>query len=268
MERICLFCKANGDFSTVEHIVPKSLGNDTDILEGVICDRCQNYLGAHVEKPALEKTPVAFWRSYLGIRTRKEQLPSTQLDSPAKGAIPFCHPLTDIGVGFTAHENGSTSIDINSSDFMRKLVSQDTSQYRLVLSPWHLSILGRFLGKMGLEFVARVNLDYALTSEFDPIRSFVRCGSTRYIWPIYWGQQRKLSDLKGPVVWEGQEGHQEIECYRYALGETINGECLFAFSIGLDLTLLCLTHRFPSEALKNSIQGVKLSCIYYEEGTW
>lgn len=268
MRRTCLFCKASGEFSTVEHIVPRSLGNDTDILEGVVCNRCQNYLGRKVEKPALEKTPIAFWRGYLGIRTGEEHLPSVQLNPPAKGAIPSSHPLTDIGVGFTAHENGSTSIDVSSSAFMRKLISQNTSQYRLVLSPWHLSILGRFLGKMGLEYLAQVNVDHALDSKFDLIRSFIRYGSTKYLWPIFWGQQGEWADLKGPVVWDGQQGRQEIECYRYALGKTAKGEYLLAFSIGTDLMLLCLTHRFPSHALKKSVEGVNLSCIYYEEGTW
>ena len=192
VKRKCLFCKANRNFSTVEHIVPRSLGNDTDILEGVVCDHCQNYLGVHVEKLALEKTPIAFWRVYLGIQTGNAHLPSTQLDHSAKGAIPSSHPMTDIGVGFTAHENGSTSIDVNSPDFMQKLVSGNISQYRLVLSPWHLSIMGRFLGKIGLEFLAKVNLNHALRPEFDLIRSFVRYGSTKYIWPIFWETTRGM----------------------------------------------------------------------------
>jgi len=269
MERICLFCKASRISSTTEHIVPRSLGNDTDILKGVVCDHCQNYLGLNVERPALEKTPIAFWRAYLGIRTRKNHLPPTQqLDPSAKGAIPSSHPLTDIGVGFTSHENGSTSIDIENPIFLRKVTSKDKNQYNLVLSPWHLSILGRFLGKMGLEYLALVNLEHALSADFDLIRSFVRYGSTKYVWPIFWGQQGEWADLKGPVVWKGQQGDQEIECYRYALGKTAKGEYVFAFSIGLELMLLCLTNRFPNLALEKSVEGVNLSCVYYKEGSW
>lgn len=268
MKRTCLFCKTKGDFSTVEHIVPRSLGNDTDVIKDTICNRCQNYLGRKIEKPALEKTPIAFWRSYLGIQKGKGGLPSTQLDPPSKGALPSFHPATDVGVGFTAHENGSTSIDATSPDFTQKLISGNISQYRLVLSPWHLSMIGRFLGKMGLEFLARVNVNHALRTEFDLIRSFVRYGSTKYVWPIFWGQQGKWTDLKGPVIRKGQEGSQEIECYRYSLGKTGEEEYLFVFSIGLDLMLICLNHRFPSPSLAKSVEGVNLSCIYYKDGTW
>jgi hypothetical protein len=264
----CLFCKTEGIFYTKEHIVPESLGNDTDIVEGMICDQCQNYLGRAVEKPALEKTPIAFWRSYLGTRTKKGCLPSVQLDPSAKGAIPSSHYMTDMGVGFTAHSDGSTSIDVDNSTFMQKLLSREKGELRLVLSPWHLIILGRFLGKIGLEYLALASLDEALTNVFNPIRSFVRYGSTNYMWPIFWGQQGKLRDLKGPIVWSGWEGYQESECYRYALGRTTKSEILFVFSIGIDLMLICLSHRLPNPNLKKAIEGIALSCVYYEDGTW
>ena len=131
--RSCLFCKKTGILQTREHIVPESLGNDTDILEGVICSSCQNYFGREIEKAALEQTPIAFWRSYLGIRTKKKCLPSVNLDPPARGAIPAFHPASDIGVGFSAHEDGSTSIDVDNSVFIQRLLLQDKDEYRMVL---------------------------------------------------------------------------------------------------------------------------------------
>lgn len=264
----CLFCRIEGVFHTREHIVPESLGNDTDIIEGTICERCQNYFGKEVEKLALEQTPIAFWRSYLGITTKKKHLPSVNLDPPLKGAIPAFHPATDTGIGFTAHENGSTSIDVENPVFIERLLMDDTPNYRFVLSPWHLSILARFLGKMGLEYVALVDLDYALSAQFDHIRSFVRYGSTKHLWPIFWGQQGKLEELKGPIVWDGWEGSQEIECYRYALGKMMGGEMLFAFLIGIDLMVICLTGRLPNPDIEKSVAGVKLCCVYYPDGAW
>ena len=96
----CLFCRTQGSFGTREHIVPESLGNDTDILGGVICSRCQNYFGTEIEKAALEKTPVGVWRTYLGIKKRKKKhLPSVNLDPPTGGAIPALHPASDTGIG-------------------------------------------------------------------------------------------------------------------------------------------------------------------------
>jgi hypothetical protein len=263
----CLFCRTQGNFRTREHIVPESLDNDTDILEGVICSSCQNYFGKEIEKAALEQTPIAFWRSYLGIRTKKKRLPSVNLDPPARGAIPAFHPVSDTGIGFSAHEDGSTSIDVDNPIFIQKLL-QGKGKYQMVLSPWHLSIIGRFLGKIGLEYVALTDLDSALSNYFDDIRSFVRYGSTKHLWPIFWGQQGKLGELKGPIAWVGSEGHQEIECYRYALGKIKSGDMLFAFSIGIDIMLICLTTRSPLPEIEKSITGVELSCVYYADGTW
>ena len=266
--RTCLFCKKTGILQTREHIVPESLGNDTDILEGVICSSCQNYFGREIEKAALEQTPIAFWRSYLGIRTKKKHLPSVNLDPPARGAIPAFHPASDIGIGFSAHEDGSTSIDVDNSVFIQRLLLQDKDEYRMVLSPWHLSIMGRFLGKMGLEYVALADLDCAFGVQFDDIRSFIRYGSMKHLWPIYWGQQGKLEDLKEPIIWDGSEGSQEIVCYRYALGKMIRSEMIFAFSIGIDLMVICLTKRFPIPDIENCIAGIKLSCVFYPDGSW
>jgi len=248
--------------------VPECLGNDTDILEGVICGSCQNYFGREIEKPALEKTPIAFWRTYLGIRTKKKHPPSVNLDPPPRGAMPALHPASDIGVGFSAHEDGSTSIDLDNSAFRQGLLLQDGHEYRMVLSPWHLSIMGRFLGKIGLEYVALADLDKAFSAKFDDIRLFVRYGSTKHLWPIYWGQQGDLKGLKEPVIWEGAEGHQEIECYRYALGEMMGGEMIFVFSIGIDLMVICLTERLPIADIENCITGTKLACVFYPDGSW
>jgi len=121
---------------------------------------------------------------------------------------------------------------------------------------------------MGLEYTASIDLDYALSAQFDNIRSFVRYGSTNHLWPIYWGQQGKLDELKDIIVWDGWEGSQEIECYRYALGKMIDNEILFAFSIGIDIMVICLTTRLLNSEIENSIAGVKLKCIFYQDGSW
>lgn len=266
----CLFCRTQGNFGTREHIVPESLGNDTDILEGVICNSCQNYFGKEIEKAALEKTPIAIWRTYLGIKTKKKHLPSVNLDPPAGGAIPALLPVSETGTGFSAHEDGSTSIDVYDTLLKQRLFLRDKDEYeyRMVASPWHLSILGRFLGKMGLEYVALADLNYALSVQFDDMRSFVRYGSRKSLWPIYWGKQGKIEDLKGPIIWNGLEGRQKIECYRYALGRLPKGEVIFAFSIGIELMVICLTKRLPIPDVESCIEGTRLSCIFYPDGSW
>jgi hypothetical protein len=264
---VCLFCKRPGPFNTVEHIVPESLGNDSDILEGLVCDKCQNYLGGKVEKPALEKTPFAFWRTFLGIKTKKGELPSVQLAPPVKGRIPAKHLLTD-EVGFTAHQDGTTSVDIDTPSLVHRILAKEKRNFKLVLSPWHLNIMGRFLGKIGLEYLALFDPNIALDSQFDALRTFVREGSTNYLWPIFAGQQGQIEELKGPLVDRGKCFVQEVECYRYSLGKTSEDEYVFAFSVGLDLMLICLSHRRPESKFTTSIQGVTLNCVHYPDGNW
>jgi hypothetical protein len=264
---ICLFCKGPGPFNTVEHIVPESLGNDSDILEGTVCDGCQNYLSREVEKPALEKTPFAFWRAFLGIRTKRGKLPSVHLTPPAKGRIPATHPLTD-GIGFAAHQNGSTSVDIDTSSLVSTIVAGEKQNFKLVLSPWHLNIMGRFLGKIGLEYLALLDPYLALDSQFDALRGFIRAGSTNYLWPIFAAQQGQIEDLKGPLIDRGEYFEQEVECYRCSLGVTNENEYVFAFVVGLELMLICLSHNRPEDRFTKCIEGTELNCIHYSDNSW
>ena len=264
----CLFCLGLGPFSTVEHIIPESLGNDSDVLRGVVCDSCQNYFSHSVEKPALEQTPLAFWRVYLGIKTKKRKLPTVNLNPPTKGKLPSSHPLADLSIGLTAHEDGSTSLDVDNDAYVKALNTGNQTDYKMVLTPWHLSILGRFLSKVGLEYVAMNNLENAFEPQFDAVRQFARYGSTKFLWPIYWGQQGNLDDLKGQTVDKGDFMEQEIECYCYSLGETASGKYVFVLCMGIDVMMICLTHREPDTQLTSSIQNVSLHCICYPDGSW
>lgn len=264
---ICIFCKAHGPFNTVEHIVPESLGNDTDILKGMVCDNCQKYLGTNVEKPALEKTPIAFWRTYLGIRSKKGKHPSINLTPIEKGVLPSGDSETD-NIGFSAHPDGTTSVDIDDSLMIQKIISKDRNSFKLVLSPLHVSIIGRFLGKMGLEYIAKSDYTLSLQPQFDEIRSYVRNGSTNFLWPIYWGQYGAITDLKGQIVKNGKNFEQDIQCYSLSLGVTKEQKYIFVFLIGTDMMLLCLSNRIPKKSFSNSIQNTKLNCIWYPDNSW
>lgn len=266
-EKMCLFCRGSGPFTTVEHIVPASLGNDSDVLEGVVCDKCQNYLSREVERPALHKTPLAFWRTYLGTRTRRGKIPTVEVAPPSGGRIPAQHSVTDL-VGYTAHENGSTSVDINDPSLVKQILTGEKQDFKLVLSPWHLSIMGRFIGKIGLEYLALTDLPTALRPEFNESRRFVRQGSTNKIWPIFWGQEGKIGNLKGPLINQGEYFEQEIECYRFSLGITDKSEYIFALSIGLDIMVICLSHRNPDPKFTQIIQGANLVCVHYADNSW
>lgn len=265
--KLCIFCKEVGRFSTIEHIIPESLGNDEDFLCGLVCDDCQNYLGREIEKPALEKTNIGFWRIFLGIRNKKGELPSIDWRTSTKGRIPAYHYFTD-NIIFTSHDDFSSSVDINNPIMVKKIVMGKKTSFHLVLTPWHLSILGRFIGKMGLEFLASHNVDLAMASKFDEIRSFVRFGSVNTIWPIYWGQFGEIRNLKKTVLETFEFSQQDVHCYSYSLGRTIYDDYVFAFNIGTDFMMMNLSTREPKLYLLSASKDADLNLIWYPDGSW
>ena len=151
----CLYCRSRGLFSTKEHVVPESLGNDDLILTGEVCDTCQRYFGKEVEQYVLDKTPLAFWRVFLRIRTKKGYVPAVHTRQPRenKGSIPERHRRHD-NLGFTAHEDGPISVDIDDDEIVRDMLDGTRTDFKMVLSPKKLHMLGRFLGKVGLGILA------------------------------------------------------------------------------------------------------------------
>lgn len=82
---------------------------------------------------------------------KKGNLPSVDTRQPSenKGTIPERHEHHD-DIGFTAHEDGSISVDIDDSEIIRGMRSGTRNDFKMVLSPKRLHMLGRFLAKVGL----------------------------------------------------------------------------------------------------------------------
>lgn len=258
---VCLFCRGDGPFTTVEHIVPESLGNDSDVLRDVVCDRCQNYLGRAVEKPAFDATPFGFWRTVLGTKTKAGALPKFASLPPKSGAFPSEHPLTD-HFQVSANEDASTTLNIPQSI---NNPNGRSPQLKIVFSPWHIFTMGRFLGKIGLEYLALKQRDVAMSKSLDQIRNYVRRGSVGWLWPIYLGHSGKFSDLRTSVALADDTLEIETECYRYSLGEHVDGGHVFAFGIGIEVYVIDLYSPAPGRLSGKLIDGVSLSCIHYSK---
>jgi len=72
----CIFCNITFTKSSIEHIVPESLGNIYYTLqENVVCSKCNNEF-SEFESKALRKSQLAFIRIKNGVRTKKGK-PST-----------------------------------------------------------------------------------------------------------------------------------------------------------------------------------------------
>jgi hypothetical protein len=122
-----------GPFSTKDHVIPESLGNDDLLLIGQVCDACQRYFGKEVERYVLDKTPLAFWRVFLQISTKKGKRPTVDAAQPPddKGTIPDRHPNHD-NVGFTEDEDGSISVDIDDGEIVRGVLEGTKTDFKMV----------------------------------------------------------------------------------------------------------------------------------------
>lgn len=110
----CLYCRSDGPFSTQEHVIPESLGNDDLALVGEVCDVCQRYFGKEVERYVLDKTPLAVLRVLLQLPTKKGRQPSVDIrqQREEKGTIPDLTSATIMLGSRAMMTGGSRSISM------------------------------------------------------------------------------------------------------------------------------------------------------------
>lgn len=69
----CVFCKNDSPFSPVDHIVPKSLGNDIIVLDkGWVYDKCNNIMST-IESLVIYKSILRIERCRLVLTTKKKK---------------------------------------------------------------------------------------------------------------------------------------------------------------------------------------------------
>lgn len=265
----CLFCESNGPFTTIEHVIPESLGNDDLFLAGEVCDRCQRYFGKEVEKYVLEKTPIGAWRALLGIQSKKGKLPSVDLSVPerSRGVLPERSVHHDNRVGFAAHEDGSTSVDIDNSDVMRAILDGSKTELRFVLSPKHLVQLGRFLGKIAIELYCLSDAARARHQRYNALRRYSRFGISQDIWPIFHCTIGSISELR-QMEQDDEEVLLHSLCYQYSLADGPDGYELFSVRVGTDQWTLCTNDPYPTPAIREVFADRKLALMWYDRNEW
>lgn len=258
----CLFCQSDGPF-TIEHVIPESLGNDELILLNQVCGSCNNHF-SKLENEVLHKTPLAFWRTALGIKTKHGKLPTVDTSQPKreKGLLPSTHPNHDDNIGFTSHEDGSTSVEINDSRIINEILSEERSRFQFVMTPRLLFIFGRFLCKIGIELLCIDDQLEARISKFERARRFARYGEFDGLWPIFHFTKGEVSDFRR-LRKDSDEILEDIDCYTYSLFEFDNQFVLFQFGVGTDNWIICLNDPFPTPKIKSAFPDQELHCIWY-----
>ena len=148
----CIFCKEDSSSSrSVEHIVPESLGNTSQILQpGVVCDRCNNYFAREVEKPFIATAYVPHLRFH-------------ELLENKRGRVPLVRGLMRPNIPVLIERNVKDrvmSVDIPSEHFEE--VAQSKSGTLIIpreLLPPVGTVLSRFLAKVAVESFAQRLLD-------------------------------------------------------------------------------------------------------------
>ncbi len=82
-DAICIYClTTTGKFTSEEHILPESLGNDEIILPvGFVCDRCNNGILSTLDESLIEFPPIALLRVQYVTNTKKGKLPQADFDN-------------------------------------------------------------------------------------------------------------------------------------------------------------------------------------------
>ena len=82
-QRGCLFCRrSDGGFTTIEHIVPESLGNTGLVLpNGVVCDRCNNGPLSVLDKALCDFMPLRARQIMLGVPAKSGEVPSLRFSN-------------------------------------------------------------------------------------------------------------------------------------------------------------------------------------------
>lgn len=266
----CIFCRSDGPYNTVEHIIPESLGNTEDVLTGAVCDKCQNYFGKEVESYVLSKSPFAFWRVAYNLKNKKGNAPfyNTSLPLVQKGTIPDSHLYNDNDIIFhpaNVSDESIIEVEINDSKLRNCILSRNKNKINLVITPKMLIQIGRFLGKMALEFLYKVCSQEVFEKRYDNIRKYARYGTVKTIWPILHGSlDRSLLNYK-----IDEEDFMETRTlYRYGiyLLKRFNTH-LFVFDIGQDRFGIILDEQFPDFSVVNDLvdnEGNKMEFIWYK----
>jgi hypothetical protein len=164
-ERGCLFClKSDGPFTSEEHVIPRSLGPDTDrfvIPPGVVCDPCNNWLGRQVDGPFVDRFDIKLTRGLerLAGRTGTPPIkidgrdPVARLDLEIEGA-----KVEIYAARADETPNGGLDIEV-------KPVQRDPADVaaRTIRSLWKIALGCLWLGRRS----------EALQPEWDPIRQAV-----------------------------------------------------------------------------------------------
>ena len=251
----CLFCQQDGPYSTVEHIIPESLWNTHILLFEHVCDTCQSYFGKEVEQYVLRRSPIGAWRVFASIETKHGNTPKFSFQQPRrdKGRLSDWHTANDDSVTLYSKQDGQREFCIDDEEVHKMIAVGSKTDFKLVLTSKMLHMMGRFLGKVGLEMLARDYPEVARHSRFNQMRQFARFGQpVGFLWPIFHGS------TGGPPA--------ANPCEVSVLDSNANKKITYTLCIltlGPECWITCLNDPYPTPEIRRSFPGVEIQALTY-----
>lgn len=144
----CIFCHKDASTSTsVEHIIPESLGNKHIYLpKGYVCDACNHYLAIKIEKELLNQPYYISLRCRNEIRSKKNRL--------VKQDMIFPGAQKKAGVSFQTQGN-SLLLHIDDKNVINSIIEGKSHRMIAEYLPepdYPDPLMSRFLAKCAYEF--------------------------------------------------------------------------------------------------------------------
>lgn len=204
-------------------------------------------MGKEIENYILAKTPFGFWRTIAGTVNKKGKQPffDPHQTPKQKGPIPDFHPYTDNG--FILHPaDGETIVEaeIANKPYLNNVIEGKKDSFKIVLTPKMLICMGRFLGKVALEYWAKAYGSDVFRKDFNSLRQYVRNGTTKHPWPIL--QNHLLENL---LIYKSKDTFEEervLYAYRFF---KINSLVLFSFDIGTERYSIIVNQKYPPSSV-------------------
>ncbi len=228
----CLLCAGSGPFTSTEHIIPHSLGNDLFVLApGWVCDRCNNICSSF-ESRALNNSILGLERCRLGVVTKKRK----HARSDVHRVSWFSEP--DLPANILSAEAQWNTIPM--------LLSPDGSSGKIVF-PLHDDScydIARLLLKMGVEIMApsQPSGSWAFQSASQHV-----LGLERTPWPYFVIRSDAVDHHLVSVLASLPEEHEyALYCGFDVFLHHVQDEVVFFFRYGNFRAGICLSSRQTS----------------------
>jgi hypothetical protein len=163
----CVFCRAPSSGGNREHLLPASLGGtDKEVLpEGLVCSPCNQYFGTKVERYALDCFPLNILRVMHAVQTKKGK-------------------RSRIGTnrGTLSSSGRQGILEYEPTPMLPASAVLGNKHIYVSTHPKYPRELCRLLVKTGLELIASVDLESALSTRYDTARRIARQPVSGSVW--------------------------------------------------------------------------------------